>query len=64
MNRVLQARMRASTEEKAKADSTETPVPDPAGRGPRPLRADERCPLRYYPLFPLASRRRPPIRYY
>jgi hypothetical protein len=27
-------------------------------------RVDESCPLRYYPLFALASRRRAPIRYY
>jgi hypothetical protein len=27
-------------------------------------RIDESCPLRYYPLFALATRRRTPIRYY
>ena len=26
-------------------------------------RVDEHCPVRYYPLFPLASRRTIPIRY-
>jgi hypothetical protein len=43
--------------------------PDPAApqgetRNVPPLRVDESCPLRYYPLFPLAARRKTPIRYY
>jgi hypothetical protein len=43
--------------------------PDPAApqgetRNASPLRVDECCPQRYYPLFPLAARRKTPIRYY
>ena len=40
--------------------------PEPSRREaktPTTIRADERCPLRYYPIHPLAPRRRIPIRY-
>jgi hypothetical protein len=30
---------------------------------PSTTRYDERCPTRYYPLYPLVARRRTPIRY-
>jgi hypothetical protein len=52
-------------------DPRETPYkphepvqPNGEPRPSSPSRIDERCPVRYYPLFPLASRRKPPIRYY
>jgi hypothetical protein len=42
----------------------DTAPPQGEGPGPPPTRIDEGCPQRYYPLFPLATRRRTPIRYY
>ena len=53
---------------KSSPDSSSLPDPAlPPGEAPNntsPLRIDERCPERYYPLFPLVARRRTPIRYY
>ena len=52
---------------KSSADSLRPPdraTPQGEAHGPSPARVDEGCPLRYYPLFPLAARRRTPIRYY
>ena len=49
------------------ADSLPPPdlaVPQGETRSASPLRVDECCPQRYYPLFPLAARRKTPIRYY
>ena len=53
----------ASQDDTTRRRGTSSPEPE-AGHRTSSQRIDERCPLRYYPLFALASRRRTPIRYY
>jgi hypothetical protein len=56
-------------DQRPKSDADACRPSDPAApqgetRNAPPLRVDESCPQRYYPLFPLAARRKTPIRYY
>jgi hypothetical protein len=57
--------MEAAKGPRRPSDATSRPTESTPQEAPKASqnRADERCPTRYYPLFPLASRRRTPIRY-